>query len=130
MTTRKRARNEEGQLQGDDPTTPDVNEAWAPAAETAVAIPACDAAADLATFMGVDEPDTEKLTRATNVAMAAAAEIMGRPLPDPITHELRQGVNLLASQLLLKGDLDSPVDPATVPLVARYYFRLAAGAQG
>lgn len=28
-TTRKRARNADGTLKGDDPKTPDVNEAWA-----------------------------------------------------------------------------------------------------
>ena len=27
-TTRKRARNNKGQYKGDDPSTPDMNEAW------------------------------------------------------------------------------------------------------
>ena len=27
-TTRKRARNESGKFRGDDPSTPDINEAW------------------------------------------------------------------------------------------------------
>ena len=27
-TTRKRARNETGKFRGDDPSTPDINEAW------------------------------------------------------------------------------------------------------
>ena len=28
MATRKRARTEDGKFRGDDPSTPDVNEAW------------------------------------------------------------------------------------------------------
>ena len=45
MATRKRARTEDGKFRGDDPSTPDINEAWeepsvatkkAPAKKTAV----------------------------------------------------------------------------------------------
>jgi hypothetical protein len=119
MATRKRARTDKGQFQGDDPATPEVNEAWVESTT-----------ADLAAFMALDQPDDPKLAQALQLARAAAAEFMGQPVPERMGHKLRMGVNLLASQLLLRNQLQGPVDPAAIPLVSRYYFRLAASAQG
>lgn len=118
MATRKRARTDEGQFQADDPNTPEVNEAWV------------EDARSLADFMELETADGTKLGQALQLARATAAEFIGGPLPQKMTHELRMGLNLLASQLLLRNQLRGPVDPATIPLVARYYFRLAARAQG
>ena len=118
-TTRKRARTDAGTFQADEPATPAVNEAWVVAD-----------AADLAAFMELEQPDEPKLARALELSKAAAAEFMGQPVPERMRHELRQGIRLLAAQLLLKDALDRPLEPEQIPLVARYYFRLAASAQG
>jgi len=101
-----------------------------PTGDTSVPLPASKAAAELATFMGLQEPDEEQLERATELAMAAAAEFIGAPLPDLLPHPLRQGIMLLASKLVLQGIFEGPITEADIPLTARYYFRLAAGAQG
>lgn len=120
MATRKRARTEMGQFQGDDPSTPHINEAWV-VADTA----------DLAAFMALEQPDEPRLALALTRAKEAAATVTGQPVPERMRHELRQGIRLLASQLLLKdADLSAPVEPEAIPLVARYYFKLAARAQG
>lgn len=114
MATRKRAREDNGQFQGDDPSTPAVNEAWVVAD-----------AADLAAFLELESPNDAKLAKALELAKAAAAEFMGGPVPDKMRHELRQGIRLLAAQLLLKDALDNVVEPGAIPLVARYYFKVA-----
>ena len=115
-TTRKsRARTEEGKFQGDDPSTPTVNEAWLNANA-------------MAEFMG-GPGEAQDLARALELARSAAQRALGRPIPEEMPHTLAQGIKLLAGRLLLTHKLDDEVNPADVPLVVRYYFRLA-GAQG
>jgi hypothetical protein len=115
MATRKRARTTAGQFQGDDLSTPTVNEAWLTA----------DAMAE---FMG-GPGDAKNLARALELARNAAQRALGAPIPEEMPHALAQGIKLLAGKLLLANQLDGEVSPAEIPLVVRYYFRLA-GAQG
>jgi hypothetical protein len=105
MATRKRAR----------PTTDPVSEA-----------PEQPATIDtLADFVGTSQPDRAKMAQALDLAREAAAAFTGRPVPEQMSHPLRQGVQLLASRLLLTGQLQGPVQPDDIPLVVRYYWRLA-----
>jgi hypothetical protein len=114
-TTRRRARTDEGQFQGDDPSTPVVNEAWLNAQA-------------LSEFIGVSGDEAD-LTRALELARNAAQRALGRPIPEEMPHALAQAIKLLAARLLLANKLDDEVNPSDIPLVVRYYLRLS-GAQG
>lgn len=118
-TTRKtRARTDKGQYQGDDPATPEINEAW----KTTVP------AEDLAAYIGW-EGDKIKLRKAIDLSTAAIREQLGRDLPETLPHELAQAVRLAATKLLLTDKLDEPMTAEELPAVARYFVRLAS-AQG
>lgn len=122
MATRKRARNDEGQFQADDPATPAVNEAFEH--EQGVSVDS------LAAFVGAEQPDRERLQKALDLAKAAAATVTGSPVGDTASHPVRQGIHLLAAQLLITGQLDAEPQDEQIPLVVRYYWRLAdAGRQ-
>lgn len=114
-TTRKRARTEEGKFQGDDPSTPEVNEAWVSADK-------------LAEFIGFNG-EKAKLDKALELATAAAKAQTGLDaLPGELPHNLAQGLKLLATRLLLTDKLDEVPAEHEIPLVVRYYFKLAADA--
>lgn len=111
MAPRKRARTENGQFASDDASTPTVNEAWLTP----------DAMAE---FMGAPgKPDD--LACALELARNAAQRALGAPVPEQMPHALAQGIKLLAGRLLLTGKLDAEVNPSDIPLVVRYYFKLA-----
>jgi hypothetical protein len=113
-TTRKRARTEEGQFKADDPSTPHLNEAWI----------TTDGLAEFIGFNG----DKSKLDKAIKLSASAAEAFLGKPVPAQMSHNLAQGLKLLATKLLLTDKLsDSPTEQE-IPLVVRYYFRLAADA--
>jgi hypothetical protein len=115
-TTRKtRARTEKGQFQGDDSSTPQVNEAWV-------------STADLAAFIGF-EGDQVKLGKAIQLATDVIQKQLGKELPEQLSHELAQAVRLTATKLLMTDQLDEPVKPEELPAVVRYFLRLA-GAEG
>jgi hypothetical protein len=79
---------------------------------------------DLAAFMGTElEPTAAE--RALEQATAAAETKIGAPVPEHPTHNLRQGILLLASQLLMAGD---DADELPIPLTVRFYWRLHASA--
>lgn len=120
MATRKRARTSSGQFQGDDASTPAVNEAWVNVApDQPVTVDT------LASFVGSQKPDRDRMAQALELAREAAEAFTGKPVPEQMSHPMRQGVQLLASRLLLTGQLDSPVPLDEIPLVVRYYWRLA-----
>lgn len=126
-TTRRRARTEEGQFMADDPATPEQNEAFEEpdAADQPLSV------ASLADFLGDKHPDREQLTQALAVAKAAAETFLGAPVGDAAPHNIRHGVHLLASHLLLTdASLDEPPTDGEIPLVIRYFWRTAdAGCQ-
>lgn len=108
-TTRKRART-------DDPTTPEVSNASVTADE-------------LAEFIGFNG-DKVKLGKAIELASAAAKAQTGLDaLPGKLPHNLAQGLKLLATKLLLTDQLDEVPAENDIPLVVRYYFKLAADAR-
>lgn len=116
-TTRKRARSTAGQFKADDPSTPDVNEAWV-------------TADSLAKFTGIDD-DPARLEQAIALASTAAATQLGIPaLPGNLPHPIAQAVKLLATKLLIANQLDEPPAGEAIPLVVRYYLKVAASAQG
>ena len=115
-TTRKRARTDEGKFQGDDPATPEVNEAWV-------------TAESLADFIGFNG-DKAKLNKAIKLSTAAAESFLGRPVPAEMGHNLAQGIKMLATKLLLTDKLEEAPEEKDIPLVVRYHFKLAADAQG
>ena len=84
-------------------------------------------AKNLAEFIGV-EGDGEQLAKAVDLAIAAAEAYIGAPLPDELPHGIAQGVKLLATKLLIGGELEGPVEADTIPLVVRYYWRAARAA--
>lgn len=117
MTTRKRTRTTAGQFKGDDPATPEVNEAWV-------------TAASLAEYIGI-EGDPARLDRAIHLASEAAATELGMPaLPADLSHPVAQAVKLLATKLLITDQLEITPSGNDIPLVVRYYLKVAAGAQG
>jgi hypothetical protein len=116
MATRKRARTDDGHFKGDDPSTPEINEAWV-------------TADSLAEFIGF-EGEKAKLSKAIALSRTAAEAFMGKPLPDTLSHNLAQGIKLLATKMLLADKLDETRAEQDIPLVVRYYFRLASSAQG
>ena len=104
-----------------------------PAKQPAVTEPSVAAAPDqpatvdtLAQFVGTAAPDRDKMAKALDLARDAAAAFTGQPVPEQLSHPLRQGVQLLASQLLITEKLSSPVQPEDIPLVVRYYWRVAS----
>jgi hypothetical protein len=83
--------------------------------------------AQLAEFLGGELPgQEEQISTALDLSLATAERFIARPLPDPLTHNLAQGVRLLAASLLLRNRLEEPVADADVPMLARYYWRLEA----
>jgi hypothetical protein len=118
--TRKRARNDDGEFKPDDPATPAVNEAYEPA------VPALPLnVASLAAFMEVEHPDHERLGKALELAAAAAAATIGRPLLEAEPHAIRHGVHMLAAELLLKDALAAVPDAAEIPAVVRAFWKQA-----
>ena len=101
MATRKRAKTDEGETK--------LN------------------ADNLAEFIGFDG-DSDKLSKAIELSCAAAESFTGRPVPAEMGHNLSQGIKLLATKLLLIDKLDEAPEQQDIPLVVRYYFRLAADA--
>lgn len=116
-TTRKRARTVAGQFQGDDPATPEINEAFAQ--DLPVSIDS------LAAFMAIEQPDRERLGLALNLAKDAALAVTGRPVGDTAPHGIRHGVHMLAAQLLIKDQLEAAPQGAEIPGVIRYLWKAA-----
>lgn len=122
MATRKRARTDDGQFKADDPATAEINEAFE--VDQALSVDS------LAAFIGDEQPDRERLQQALTVAKDAAAVFTGAAIGDTASHAIRQGVHLLAAQLLITGQLDTTPTDEDIPLVVRYFWRLAdAGSQ-
>lgn len=122
MATRKRARDDDGQFKADDPATEAVNEAFEIEQDLNVD--------SLAAFIGDDKPDRKRLDRALARAREAAETFIGEPVGDTAPHAIRQGVHLLAAQLLITDQLDAAPSEESIPLLVRYYWRLAdAGRQ-
>lgn len=107
-------------------TTPRKKSARAAKAEPPPGI----TAEQLSEFIGIDA-DPDRLSKAIELASAAAAAELGVPqLPGNLSHPLAQAVKLLATQLLLLDQLDKTPTGDAIPLVVRYYLKVAAGAQG
>lgn len=88
--------------------------------------PAADLPIDidsLAAFMGIEQPDRERLGSALGLALDAAAAATGAPVGETASHGIRHGVHLLASQLLIKDQLDSAPEGTDIPLVVRYLWK-------
>lgn len=115
--TRKRARTEDGQFKADDPATMERNEAYVHE------IPLN--ADSLAAFMEIEQPDRERLGKALELAKEAALAVTGKPVGDATCHNIRHGVHMLASQLLLKDQLDAAPVGAEIPGVVRYLWKTA-----
>ena len=116
-TSRKRARTDDGKFQANNPETTHVNEAWISADK-------------LVEFIGFNG-DRVKLGKAIELATAAAKAQTGLDaLPAELPHNLAQGLKLLATKLLLTDKLDAVPAEHEIPLVVRYYFKLAADARG
>jgi hypothetical protein len=116
-TTRKRARTEEGQFKGDDPATPERNEAYVQDLPLTVD--------SLAAFMEIEQPDRERLGLALRLAKEAALAVTGRPVGDTAPHGIRHGVHMLAAQLLIRDQLDAAPQGAEIPGVVRYLWKTA-----
>lgn len=110
MTQRKRAQNDLGHFTADDPSTPDLNEAYEPA------LLPLDVES-LAAFLQIEHPDRQRLATALDLASQAAAATIHRPITPQEPHAIRHGVHMLASQLLLADRLQEI--PTTIPLVIR-----------
>lgn len=117
-TTRKRARTDDGQFKADDPATPQRNEAYVQDLPLNVD--------SLAAFMEIEQPDRERLGRALELAKDAALAVTGKPVGEVTSHGVRHGVHMLASQLLLKDQLDAAPVGAEIPGVVRYLWKTAA----
>lgn len=116
-TRKTRARTTAGQFQGDDPATPERNEAYVQDLPLDVA--------SLAAFMEIEQPDRARLGQALELAIAAAVATIGRPLREAEPHPIRHGVHMLASQLLLKDALEAAPEGAEIPGVVRYLWKTA-----
>lgn len=117
-TTRKRARTDAGRFQADDRTTPERNEAYVQDLPLDVD--------SLAAFMEIEQPDRTRLDQALELASTAAAAVLGRPVRAVEPHSVRHGVHMLASQLLIKDQLDAAPSGVEVPAVVRYLWKSAA----
>jgi hypothetical protein len=91
----------------------------APTPEQAVSIDS------LAAFMEIEQPDRERLGLALELAKEAALAVTGKPVGDVACHGVRHGVHMLASQLLLKNQLDASSSGAEIPGVVRYLWKTA-----
>lgn len=119
-TTRKRARNTEGEFRPDDPATPAVNEAYEPvAADLPLNVDS------LAAFMEIEQPDRERLSTALDLATASAAATINRPIRDAEPHGIRHGVHMLAAELLIKDQLETAPAGVEIPAVVRYLWQSA-----
>lgn len=116
-TTRKRARTDAGQFKADDPATPQRNEAYVQDLPLNVD--------SLAAFMEIKQPDRERLGQALALAKEAALAVTSRPVGDATCHNIRHGVHMLASQLLLKDQLVAAPVGAEIPGVVRYLWKTA-----
>ena len=95
----------------------------------AAAAQAAVSADKLAEFIGFDG-DKVKLGKAMELASAAAMAQLGvDALPDELPHNIAQGIKLLATKLLLTDQLETAPAEHEIPLVVRYYFKLAADAR-
>jgi hypothetical protein len=116
-TTRKRARTDEGKFQADDPATPERNEAYVQDFPLSVD--------SLAAFMEIEQPDRERLGRALDLAKEAALAVTGQTVGKTAAHGIRHGIHMLASQLLIKDQLDAAPQDAEIPGVVRYLWKTA-----
>lgn len=117
-TTRRRARTDAGQFKADDPATAERNEAYV--ADLSLDVDS------LAAFMEIQQPDRERLAKALELAATAAAAVLGRPVRIAEPHGVRHGVHMLASQLLIKDQLDAAPTGTEIPGVVRYLWKTAA----
>lgn len=78
----------------------------------------------LARFMGIAKPSTAKFAAAIEHSIAAAQAYRSRPLPEQLTREHQNGIQLLAARLLLAEQLDAPPAAKDVPLIVRYWWML------
>ena len=78
--------------------------------------------ASLAAFMGVEQPDEERFSRALDNAIKTAGNYLNTEISNTAPHYIRHGIMHLASYLLLT-DLES----STIPLIVRYYWSNHAG---
>lgn len=118
MATRKRARTTAGQFQADDPATTERNEAYVQDLPLDVD--------SLAAFIEIEQPDRERLGRALELAKEAALAVTGRPVGEAASHGIRHGIHMLASQLLLKDQLEAAPVGAEIPGVVRYLWKSAS----
>jgi hypothetical protein len=58
--------------------------------------------------------DADRARPALERATAAAAAFIGRPITDPCSHPIRQGIFLYASQLLMLPDGSPAAEPSLV----------------
>jgi hypothetical protein len=58
--------------------------------------------------------DADRARPALERATAAAEAFIGRPIPDPCPHPIRQGIFLYASQLLMLPDDSLAAEPSLV----------------
>lgn len=116
-TTRKRARTDDGKFQADDPATPERNEAYVQDLPLSVD--------SLAAFMEIEQPDRQRLGLALDLAKEAALAVTGRPVGDTAPHGIRHGIHMLASQLLIKDQLNAAPQGADIPGVVRYLWKTA-----
>lgn len=85
---------------------------------------------NLAEFIGFDG-DKVRLSQAIEMASAAVATELGlEQLPGNLSHPQAQAVKLLATRLLLTDEIEEPPTGDAIPLVVRYYLKVAASAQG
>ena len=82
----------------------------------------------LAEFIGDQQPDRDRLKQALTLAKNAALNFTGIAVGDTAPHPIRQGIFMLAAKLLITNQLAESPAIDTIPLVVRYYFRLAADA--
>jgi hypothetical protein len=116
-TTRKRARTDDGKFKGDDPVTPERNEAYVQDLPLTVD--------SLAAFMEIEQPDRARLGLALDLAKEAALAVTGRPVGETASHGVRHGVHMLAAQLLIKDQLEAAPQGADIPGVVRYLWKTA-----
>lgn len=78
--------------------------------------------ASFAAFMGIEQPDEDRLSLALENAIESAASYLGKDIGETAPHYIRHGIFLLASQSLL-----AEVQSDTIPLIVRYYWSTHAG---
>lgn len=77
----------------------------------------------LAAFIGDEQPNRDRLEQALALATAAAEAFTGQPVGETAPHAIRQGINLLASQLLITDQLEKPPADADISIVVRAFWR-------